>query len=63
MNLRFELRVMTEDGECIVSDFTTIDPARIDQFGGCEAVDHAAAKAMRCVRSDLIAGKLEPEAA
>jgi hypothetical protein len=53
-NLRFEFRVLTEDGETVVSDYATISADRIDQFGGCEVVDHAVASGMRAVRRDFI---------
>lgn len=54
-NLRFEFRVLNEDGEVIVSDYTTIpDAADIDQFGGCSQVDIHVAAGMRAVRRDFI---------
>lgn len=63
MNLRFEFRVLTEDGECVVSDFTTFDPQRVDQFGACETVDIHTGSALRAVRRDLMAGKFAKEPA
>lgn len=53
-NLRFEFRVLNEDGETVVSDYATISAEKIDQFGGCEVADHAVASAMRAVRRDFI---------
>lgn len=58
MNLRFEFRVMTEEGECVVSDFTTFDPKYICTFGSCETVDVHTGAALRAVRGDLLAGRL-----
>ncbi len=63
MNLRFEFRVMTEGGECVVSDWTTFDPTFVDENGACETVDMHTGAAMRFVRRSHVAGKLEPEAA
>jgi hypothetical protein len=48
--LRFEFRVMDEDGEEIASDWTTMQPGDIDQFGGCETVDIHVASALRFLR-------------
>jgi hypothetical protein len=61
MNLRFEFRVLNENGECIVSDFTTIDPTWIGEFGDCEPVDIHTGSALRAVRRDHLAGRLSPE--
>ena len=63
MNLKFEFRVTTEDGECVVSDWTYFDPKWVDQFGACETVDLHTGSALRAVRRDMLAGKLELEAA
>lgn len=59
--LRFELRVVEADGdgEILVSDYVTIDPSSIDQFGGCESVDHAVAAALRAVKRDLARREME----
>lgn len=48
--LRFEFRVMTEDGECVVADYTHFTPDSIDQFGACEMVDMHTGSALRFVR-------------
>lgn len=48
--MRFEFRILDDDGEEIVSDYATISPEQIDQFGGCETVDMHTASALRFVR-------------
>lgn len=47
MTYRFQLSIVDDSGTVIESDFTTITDARIDEYGGCEVVDHAVAKMMR----------------
>lgn len=52
--MRFELRIIDEStGEVLTADHCTI--GTIDQFGGCESVDHSVAAALRYAR------KLESE--
>ena len=48
--LRFEFRITNADGEEIASDWTTIAPGAVDQWGGCETVDMHVASTLRFVR-------------
>lgn len=48
--LRFEFRVVDDNGETVVTDYTTITTDMIDQFGGCETVDHHVASTLRFLR-------------
>ncbi len=61
MNLRFEFRILTEEGECIVSDWTIFDPAQIDNNGAVAQIDVLTGTALRFVRRQRIAGRLERE--
>ena len=63
MLLRFEFRVLKEDGEVIVSDWTSFTPDAIDINGAVAVVDTHTGAALRFVRRQHIAGKLESEAA
>lgn len=48
--MRFEFRILDDDGDKIVSDFTTFDPKNIGEFGDCEAVDMHTGAALRYLR-------------
>jgi hypothetical protein len=63
MLLRFEFRVLNDEGEVIVSDWTTFTPYAIDVNGAVATVDMHTGAALRFVRRQDIAGKLESEAA
>ena len=59
--MRFELRILNDDSEEIATDYTTFDPAQIDEFGGCEMVDIHVAAALRGVRRDAMNPRLQAE--
>lgn len=61
--LRFEFHIKDNEGNVIVSDYTTFAPGMIDIDGGVETVDIHTSSALRFVRRRHIAGKLESEAA
>ena len=47
-NYRFKCMIVNDDEEILViSDHTHLEVDRIDQFGGCESVDHTVARMMR----------------
>lgn len=46
---KFEIADQTT-GDIVIADWLTIEPKAIDQFGGCEAVDHAVARMLRMFR-------------
>ena len=51
-DFRFRCEIVdAETDEVIVQDHCTITDASIDEFGGCEMVDHAVAKMMRYWRA------------
>lgn len=48
---RFKFEITDETtGEIIIADWLTLGAENIDQFGGCEAVDHAVARMLRMFR-------------
>lgn len=54
MDLKFTLRVETEDGDHVfIDDWCTFTEDRIDQFGGNEAVDGMVGRALRIVKNDV----------
>lgn len=54
MDLKFTLRVETEDGDHVfIEDWCTFSEDRIDEFGGNEAVDMMVARALRIVKNDV----------
>lgn len=57
--MRFEFRVLDDNGDEIASDWTTIEPDWITEFGGCETVEIHVASALRYVRKTVREDELE----
>lgn len=48
---KFKFRIVnTETDEVFMTDWTTFDADRVDEFGGCETVDIHVASALRKLR-------------
>jgi hypothetical protein len=59
-NYLFRFQIVNETTNDVVSgDYCTITDARIDQYGGCETIDHEVARTLRWWREK---GRAEYEA-
>lgn len=52
--MKFEFRILDDNGDELASGFATFDPKWIGEFGDCEAIDMQTASTLRFIRRQAL---------